>query len=516
MASISDLIKKKPWLGWVLFFVTVILVFLLGLLASAILERRTEAVFAYTPVIDYPQWEPRNEIWGSNFPREYQTYLKTSDTLFRTKYNGSAMIDMLEIDPRMVILWAGYGFSKDYMQGRGHYYAVTDIRNTLRTGAPVDGLQSPMPNTCWTCKSPDVPRLMSEIGIAEFYKGTWETKGPEIINPIGCADCHDSKTMNLRISRPTLMEAFERTGKDISGVSHQDMRTLVCAQCHVEYYFNSYTAEGVQYLTFPWDHGLTVDNMEKYYDSLDFSDWTHTMSKAPMLKAQHPDYEIYTTGVHYDRGIACTDCHMPYRSEGGQKFTDHHIQSPLNNISNSCQVCHREETDDLIKDVYERQDKIILNRDELEKLLVRAHLEAKYAWEYGATVSQMKDILQLIRHAQWRWDYAAASHGGSFHSPVETARIISTGIVKAQEARIKLARLLASLGHNEEIPYPDISSKAKAQALAGLDMATLNRGKREFLQTVVPRWIDEAKRREKKWDDERKQINSERSDSMND
>ena len=501
MASLTDLMKQKPWLGWLLFLVTVILVFLLGLLASSILERRAEALFAYTPKIDYPQWEPRNEIWGSNFPREYQSYLKTSDTLFRSKFNGSAMIDMLDIDPRLVVLWAGYPFAKDYSQGRGHYYSVTDIRKTLRTGAPVDGRQSPMPNTCWTCKSPDVPRLMSETGIAEFYKGTWETKGADIINPIGCADCHDAKTMNLRISRPALIEAFERTGKDLSRVSHQDMRSLVCAQCHAEYYFNSYTAEGVQYLTFPWDHGLTADNMEAYYDSLEFSDWTHSISKAPMLKAQHPGYEIYTTSVHYDRGVSCADCHMPYQSEGGQKFTDHHVQSPLNNISGSCQVCHREETADLIKDVYERQDKIIQNRDKLEELLVRAHLEAKHAWDYGATESQINDILQLIRHAQWRWDYAASSHGGSFHSPVETGRIISTGIVKAQEARIKLARLLASLGHLEEIPYPDISSKAKAQAFAGLDMETLKREKAEFLNNVVPRWIEEGKRREKGWDE---------------
>ncbi|HJX72413.1 MAG TPA: ammonia-forming cytochrome c nitrite reductase subunit c552, partial [Bacteroidales bacterium] len=190
------------------------------------------------------------------------------------------------------------------------------------------------------------------------------------------------------------------------------------------------------------------------------------------------------------------------QSEGGQKFTNHHVQSPLNNISGSCQVCHREETADLIKDVYERQDKIIQNRDKLEELLVRAHLEAKHAWDYGATEIQMKDILQLIRHAQWRWDYAAASHGGSFHSPVETGRIISTGIVKAQEARIKLARLLALLGHHEEIPYPDISSKAKAQAFVGLDMETLKREKTEFLNTVIPRWIEEGKRREREWDKE--------------
>lgn len=503
MKHFTDLIKQKPWLGWVLFIVTIVVVFLLGLLASSIVERRTEAIFAYAPVIDYPQWEPRSEIWGNVFPREYQSYLQTSDTLFRTKYNGSAMIDMLETDPRLVVLWAGYGFSKDYKQGRGHYYAVTDIRNTLRTGAPLEGRQSPMPNTCWTCKSPDVPRMMSETGIAGFYEGTWETRGSEIINPIGCADCHDAKTMNLRISRPALIEAFERTGKDISKSSHQEMRSLVCSQCHAEYYFNKYRAEGVEYLTFPWDKGLTVEEMEQYYDSLDFADWVHAISRAPMLKAQHPGYEIFTTSVHYDRGVSCADCHMPYMSEGGQKFTNHHIQSPLNNISGSCQVCHREESASLIKDVYERQDRIIRNRDKLEELLVRAHIEAKHAWDLGAGEEQMKEILQLIRHAQWRWDYAAASHGASFHSPVETGRIISTGIIRVEEARIKLARLLASLGYNKEIPYPDISTKAKAQAFIGLDMQRLNREKADFLNEVVPVWIDGGKLREREWDEEK-------------
>ncbi|TAJ12444.1 ammonia-forming cytochrome c nitrite reductase [Marinilabiliaceae bacterium JC017] len=500
MKSLNEKIKEKPWLGWFLFFLTIAIVFLLGLLASSVMERRAEAVFAYTPQVKHSQYEPRNEVWGQNFPREYQSYLKTSDTLFKSRYNGAATIDMLEIDPRLVVLWAGYGFAKDYKQARGHYYAVEDVWHTLRTGAPINGQKSPMPNTCWTCKSPDVPRLMSEIGPAEFYKGTWETKGTEIINPIGCADCHDAKTMNLRISRPALVEAFERMGKDITMASHQEMRSLVCAQCHVEYYFNKKKVEGVPYLTFPWDNGMSAEAMEAYYDNMEFTDWTHKLSKAPMLKAQHPGYEVYLTGVHAQRGVSCADCHMPYKSEGGMKFTDHHIQSPLNNVTNSCQVCHREETDRLIKDVYERQDKIIENRDMLEKLLVRAHNEAKHAWDFGATDAQMTEILTDIRHAQWRWDYAAAGHGSSFHAPVEISRVISTGITIAQEARIKLARVLAHLGQNDTIPYPDIETKEKAQLFVGLDRVKLQKEKNEFLETVVPQWIEEAKKREASYD----------------
>jgi nitrite reductase (cytochrome c-552) len=497
MKTLTERIKERPLLGWLLFLGTVVVVFFLGLLASSIIERRAEASFAYAQQISHTQFEPRNEIWGINFPREYQSYLMTSDTSFRSKYNGPATIDMLEEDPRMVVLWAGYGFSADYNQSRGHYYAIQDIWNTLRTGGPAEARTSPMPNTCWTCKSPDVPRLMDQIGVAEFYEGTWDSKGSEIINPIGCADCHDAKTMNLRISRPALIEAFNRLDKDITKSSHQEMRSLVCAQCHVEYYFNKETpVEGVPYLTLPWDNGLTAEAMETYYDNLGFSDWTHALSKAPMLKAQHPGYEIYLSGTHASRGVSCADCHMPYISEGGQKYTSHHVVSPLKNVSNSCQVCHRQETEQLVQDVYERQDRIIQNRNSLEELLVRAHLEAKRAWEFGATEDQMEAILQDIRHAQWRWDYAAASHGASFHAPVETGRVIGTGIVLAQEARLKLARLLASLGHNEEIPYPDLSTKQRAQEFIGLNMDQLREEKAEFLETILPKWIEKSKARE--------------------
>jgi nitrite reductase (cytochrome c-552) len=492
MRPIQDILRGRAWLGWVIFLVTVAIVFLLGMLASSIIQRRAEAVFAYIPEVKFSENEPRISVWGELFPREYNTYLQTADTSFRSKYNGSSMVDMLEESPRMVVLWAGYAFSKDYSQGRGHLHAIEDIRNTLRTG----GVPSPQPNTCWTCKSPDVPRVMKETGAAGFYSGTWDTRGHEVINPIGCADCHDAKTMNLRISRPALAEAFEARGMDISQATHQEMRSLVCAQCHVEYYFNKKKHEGVAYLTFPWKNGLAIEDMEKYYDEIEFSDWTHALSKAPMLKAQHPDYEVFTTGVHALREIACADCHMPFISEGGQKFTDHHIQSPLNNVANSCQVCHREETDKLINDIYTRQDKIKENRDILETLLVRCHVEAKRAWDLGATESQMKEILNDIRRSQWRWDFAAAGHGNSFHSPVEISRIIAGGLSFAQDARVKLARVLADLGENKEIPYPDISTKEKAQEFIGLEMKKLRDEKTVFLRDVVPVWIKSGLKRE--------------------
>ncbi len=258
--------------------------------------------------------------------------------------------------------------------------------------------------------------------------------------------------------------------------------------------------EGVPYLTFPWKKGTTAEAMLEYYDEIEFSDWTHALSKAPMLKAQHPGYETFMTGIHYERGVACADCHMPYHSEGGQKFTNHHMTSPLKYITSSCQVCHRQSEATLAQNVYDRQNKVIEIRDRAEEQIVRAHVEAKHAWEAGATEEQMTDILYLIRAAQWYWDYAAASHGGSFHSPVELSRVIGKAIDNAQEARVSLARLLATYGQFEEIPYPDITTKAKAQAFINLPVDKMQAEKNVFLETVVPQWMQEAAAREATYD----------------
>ncbi|MFO8234050.1 MAG: ammonia-forming cytochrome c nitrite reductase [Bacteroidales bacterium] len=496
MISIREHVRRNPWLGWVLFFATVVIVFLLGLLASSIMERRAEAVFSYQPEVEHNQWEPRNEIWGENFPREYDTWKNTKDTTLRTSHNGNAFIDMLERDPRLVILWADYGFSKEYAQSRGHYYSIEDMRNNLRTGAPVDGQSSPMPNTCWTCKSPDVPRLMSEIGPQKFYSGSWEEKGHEIVNPIGCADCHEAKTMNLQVSRPALEEAYQRTDKSVEDASHQKMRQLVCAQCHSEYYFKGED----NYLVFPWDKGLGVEDAEEYYDEMEFTDWTHGISKAPMLKAQHPDYELFTEGIHAQRGLACADCHMPYTSEGGQKFTDHKIVSPLDYLDKTCAVCHRESETELTNNINERFDKVKEAQYKLEDQLVQAHFEAKKAWDLGATEEQMEDALLDIRHAQWRWGFVANSHGAPFHAPIESLNIFSSGLDIVQNARLKLSRILADLGYNKEVEIPDISTKAKAQEVVGLNMDKLNEQKEKFLDEVVPEWDKKAREREKTYE----------------
>ena len=145
-----------------------LVVVMLGYLFISITEKRAESVASQVPAMNLKSQDPRSEKWGKYFPKEYESYKKMKNSDFKSKYNGNKLIDMLEDDPYLVVLWAGYGFSKDYNQPRGHVYAVEDIRNTLRTGGPKDEADGPMPSTCWTCKSPDVPRVMKEKGVEEF------------------------------------------------------------------------------------------------------------------------------------------------------------------------------------------------------------------------------------------------------------------------------------------------------------------------------------------------------------
>lgn len=480
----------KPWQSWALFGGSMIVVFFLGLCVSALMERRAEVASIYNNrKTKMKGIVARNDLFRDDFPRQYQTWTETAQTDFKSEFNGSEAVDVLAQRPEMVILWAGYAFSKDYTTPRGHMHAVEDVTRTLRVGSPTVTGKEPQPATCWVCKSPDVPRMMQELGVAEFYKNKWSAMGEEIVNPIGCSDCHDSETMNLHISRPALVEAFERQGRDISKATPQEMRSLVCAQCHVEYYFRG---DG-KYLTFPWDKGFTMEDMEAYYDEHRYYDYIHTLSKAPILKAQHPDYEISQMGIHGQRGVSCADCHMPYKSEGGLKFSDHHIQSPLNMIDRTCQVCHRESEETLRNNVYERQRKANETRNRLEQELAKAHLEAQFAWQHGAKEEQMHEALQLIRQAQWRWDFGVASHGASFHAPQEIQRILSHGLDRAQQARLAIHKVLASNGYVGDVPLPDVSTKAKAQKYIGLDMEAEESAKEQFMHTTVPEWLAKAK-----------------------
>jgi len=434
--------------------------------------------------------ETRASEWGKHYPRQYDTYMQTR--------KSDEIADVLKQDPALVVMWAGYPFSKDYNKPRGHYYAVEDNINTLRTGAPVDKITGPLPTACWTCKSPDVPRLMKRDGELEYFTGKWAKYGDEVVNTIGCGDCHDNKTMKLTLTREYLKRGLDAEGSlKVADVTHQDMRSLVCAQCHSEYYFKKTewedkgTKKTAMVVTFPWEKGFSAEKMEEYYDGYKFSDWTHQLSKTPMLKAQHPDYETFVTGVHSRNGLACADCHMPYVREGGVKYSSHKVGSPLDNIANTCLNCHKG-TEKEFRETVERK---LERKNELAKMatdvLAMAHLEAAKAWEVGATEEEMKAALQDLRHGQWRWDYAVAGHGAFFHAPEEILRTLAGAINKGQDARLKIRIVLAK--HNgAEFVAQDFSTKEKAQALVGMDYGKLVEEKKTFLSGLRQEWIKQS------------------------
>jgi len=449
------------WAGIAMAALLAVIIVLLGLLAVSIMERRWEAQRPVLVAQALNEWEPNNAVWGRNYPREYESYLRTRITDTKTKYGGSYPRDYLEGDPRQVILFAGYGFSKEYRQGRGHYYAVEDVTGTARLKKPFNA------GTCWTCKSTDVPRLMSRMGVKEFYAANFHDLKQGVTHPIGCQDCHDPQTLRLRITRPALKEAFEAMGRDINSATHQEMRSLVCAQCHVEYHFRTDEKAGLtNYLVFPWRKGTTLEDILAYYDDVDFSDFVHPISGTPIVKAQHPDYELYLTGIHSFRNVSCADCHMPYHTEGGVKYTDHHVQSPLLNIANSCAVCHRWSESEIRNRVESIQRKVENAKLAAEEALVHAHFDVAAAVQAGASPENLGEMRKLLRRAQLRWDFIASNNGMGFHSPQESMRLLGDAARLAQEVRVQAARLLAQRGITEPPRYPDVSTRQKAWDVA--------------------------------------------------
>jgi nitrite reductase (cytochrome c-552) len=470
--------QPPAWRGWTLLIASLIATFLLGMLGASILQRRWEAT-REAPLHPIGDMEMDAARWGENYPNEYDSYMAMYHDAQQTKYGGGGKRDYLQATPANVILFAGNKFADDYRQAREHVWAIDDVQETLRRTPGT-------PATCATCKSPDVPRLMVELGDPDkerlldkmnpraFYKKSFDSVIGKIEHPIGCFDCHDPGTMALRISRPALREALEsqQPQRDLDRITHQEMRSLVCAQCHVEYYFQTdkqnempEAERRVDYLAFPWQEGTTPEAMEEYYDKADFSDWQHAISQADMIKIQHPDYEVYRTGVHAYRNVSCADCHMPYKTVGGMKFTSHRVRSPLLDIANSCAVCHRWSEKEIRDRVEAIQDKVREGRQRAEAALARAHFDIAAARQAGATREELAGVRKLVRAAQLRWDYVAANNGMGFHSPQECMRVLGAAVDLAGQCRVECARILGKYGITAAVQYPDFSSKEKAQAI---------------------------------------------------
>jgi nitrite reductase (cytochrome c-552) len=202
------------------------------------------------------------------------------------------------------------------------------------------------------------------------------------------------------------------------------MRSLACGQCHVEYYFRGEH----KIVTYPWDKGLKVEQIEAYYDQAGWQDWQHAVSGAPVLKAQHPEFEMWSQGIHARSGVACADCHMPYRREGAIKVSDHHIRSPLLSIARSCQQCHNYSEQEIMSraEAVQNRTASLLSRAEDAVLAnIQAIDEAK---KQGATDEQLQAARKMHRQAQWRLDFVAAENSLGFHAPQEAARILAEAI----------------------------------------------------------------------------------------
>ncbi|GAB4151145.1 MAG: ammonia-forming cytochrome c nitrite reductase subunit c552 [Planctomycetota bacterium] len=414
---------------WGTFVVFTIGFFLLGIAITLVLERRAENLLTPMVLVPVDSDEPDSEVWGKNYPREYESFKRTAMMDGLTKHGGPEPFSHLERNPALKEMFAGYPFSVEYNDDRGHEWALEDVTMTGRMDPAKGG--KPMPGTCISCKTSDLPTLYKKHTPAGVFSKSFKEIRAETKHTIGCANCHDGATLNLRITNLALIEALEAQGKDPSKLTRGEMRSMVCAQCHCEYYFGEKS-----YLILPWKKGLSVDAIDEYYKELSFKDWTHKTSGADMVKMQHPDYELFSTGIHAYRGLACADCHMPFSSEGGVKYTNHHVQSPLKNMSNTCLVCHRISEDELKSRVEAIQDTTWKLQKRACDLVAQAHVEIGDAVKAGFAGDALNAAREKVRAAQLRADFVASSNSMGFHSPQDAARILGEAIDLAQEARL--------------------------------------------------------------------------------
>ncbi|MBI5879049.1 MAG: ammonia-forming cytochrome c nitrite reductase subunit c552 [Chloroflexi bacterium] len=403
----------------------------LAALLLNIQEKKTEATQFPLKVLDLAANELNPEVWGRNFPREFSTFNKMQDTTLSTPFGGSVKYSKLEKDPLMIKLWAPYPFSVEYNTARGHFYALTDQMATRRIQVVNQ------PGACANCHAAEAPQLIASMGWETFNKTPYNEIKDKLHYGSSCADCHDPQTMSLRITRPALLNALKARNIDITQATRQEMRTYVCAQCHVEYYF----AGDNKVLTFPWSNGLNIDNIEEYYTKLGFRDWVHKDTGASMLKMQHPEYEMYSSGIHARSNVACADCHMPYVRDGSVKVSDHWIRSPLTNISNACQPCHRwgdEELKNRVLEIQTRTARQIKASEEALSDAIDAMVAAKNAGAGDADLAKARD---LHRRASMRWDFVSSENSTGFHSPQEAMRILGDSINFARQAQVEALKL---------------------------------------------------------------------------
>ncbi len=432
-----------------------VVVVVIALLLTNISEKKREAAQPYHHIVEIDDTIDDPRQWGINFPHQFASYLKTVDQV-RTRYGGSEALyqtpskvdprsvlaqSRLEEDPRLKIMWSGYAFAEDFREERGHAHMLTDQEFTKRQHF------AKQPGACINCHASTYTSMM-KLGEGDLFKGfekinkmSYPEARAQVSHPVSCIDCHTPKTMQLRVTRPAFMEGI-RIAKQNEGIKDfdvntmatpQQMRTFVCAQCHVEYYFKGEEKR----LTFPWHNGFKADQILAYYDTQKFKDWTHQETDAPVLKAQHPEFEMWNMGIHARSGVSCTDCHMPYERVGAMKITDHHVRSPVLNIQRACQTCHRWPEQELKARVETIQERTFEMRGVAMDALV-AYINDIKNVKNSLAPQKLEQVHHQQRRAQFLLDFVEAENSMGFHAPEEALRLLGLSIDASRKGQVLL------------------------------------------------------------------------------
>jgi nitrite reductase (cytochrome c-552) len=448
-----------------------------GLLVN-IFERKQEAVQPYVRLVEVTEDTTDPEVWGTNWPKQYDSYKKTA-VATRTRFGGHGGSEALpeqkiERDPWLKRMFKGYAFSIDYRDRRGHAFMLSDQENTERQSKPQSG-------SCLHCHASIMP-LYRELGDGDAHAGFEKTHAYSYKDlnamlhdsghghPVSCVDCHEPNTMRLRVTRPGFIDGIQQLAESDEPTPHLpsieawresrenrpydpnvdasrgEMRSFVCGQCHVEYYCGS-----AMPLEFPWSQGLRAEQVEAHWDATTmpdgsrFLDYKHAESGAPILKAQHPEFELWSQGIHARSGVSCSDCHMPYMRDGATKVSDHWVRSPLLNVNRACQVCHHVEEQELLARVDAIQER---NMDLLQRAgsALMDQLDAMEAAKVaGASEEALKAVQEWQRKAQWRLDFIAAENSMGFHAPQEAARVLAEAIDFARQGQVAATQVENSI-----------------------------------------------------------------------
>jgi nitrite reductase (cytochrome c-552) len=421
-----------------------------------IFERKQEARNPFYRVVELTDDTEDPAVWGKNFPAQYDDYRRTVDQV-RTRFGGSEALpraptkadprsvvaqSKIEEDPRLKIMWAGYAFAKDFREERGHAYMLDDQIFTERQQVVKQ------PGACIQCHA-SIYVPYKKAGNGDLIKGFEKMNQMPyfearklVTHPIACIDCHDPSSMQLRVTRPGFIEGI-RAFKATQGIQNydvnkqatrQEMRAYVCGQCHVEYYFKGPEKR----LVYPWAKGLKVEEILAYYDEAKFKDWTHADTGAPVLKAQHPEFEMWNQGIHARSGVTCADCHMPYKREGALKISDHHVRSPVLNINRACQTCHKWPEEELKGRVETIQERTFKMRNVAMDALMDLISDLKVAKAAAKMDTELATAQDFQRKAQFYLDFVEAENSTGFHAPQEAVRILGESINFSRQGQIVL------------------------------------------------------------------------------